>query len=146
MRTPIRSRRSGTTAAEFALILPTFVMLLMTMMDFGWLFFQRATLDMAAAAGCRAGALIDPGEGDTRMADVSDAADQTMRWELWAAGAGDCQAGSCWTDVIPYGDPPGRSIICVVGRQIDPLIGLAVGQMRFESSIAVRMEWQRWPN
>ena len=139
-----RRPRSGASAAEFALILPVFLLLLITVMDFGWLFFQRATLDMAATVGCRAGSLQDPGDGDANLALVQDVAAEAMKIELIRAGAGDCGDG-CYTDVYAYGDPPGRSIVCIVGRDIEPLVGLAVEPMTLESSIAMRLEWQRWP-
>jgi hypothetical protein len=136
--------RRGTNAAEFALILPTFIFLIMTLMDFGWLFFQRTTLDMAATVGCRAGALVDPGDEERFMSRVQDRADAAMRAELLRSGAGECDDDTCYTDVIAYGASPGRSLLCVVGRDIEPLVGLALEPMTLESSIAVRMEWQRW--
>ncbi len=140
----MRKYRSGATALEFALILPTFVLLLMSVMDFGWLFFQRATLDMAATAGCRAATLIDPGIGDSNMGRVEDVAFEGMADQLFAAGGGVCDTSDCYVDLIPYGEPPGRSMICVIGRDFEPLIGMTVSPMTLESSIAVRMEWQRW--
>ncbi|MFT6142723.1 MAG: hypothetical protein ACJAZO_003087 [Myxococcota bacterium] len=141
----MRQYRSGATALEFALILPTFILLLLSVMDFGWLFFQRATLDMAATAGCRAATLVDPGIGDTNMDEVEDVAFDEMAAQLLAGGGGVCETGECYVDLIPYGAPPGRSMICVIGREFEPLIGMTVSPMMLESSIAVRMEWQRWP-
>ena len=140
-----RHHRRGAAAMEFALILPVFVLLLFSLMDFGWLFFQRATLDMAATSGCRAATLIDPGIGDDNMATVEAVAFQAMGDQLYAAGGGVCDDGSCYVDLIPYGVPPGRSMICVIGREFQPLIGLTVSPTILESTIAVRMEWQRWP-
>jgi len=140
-----RTTRRGTTALEFALILPTFILLLMSMMDFGWLFFQRATLDMAATSGCRQATLIDPGIADSEMSLVREAAYTGMADALFNAGGGDCAEETCYVDLIPYGEPPGRSMICVIGKEFEPLIGMVVSPMTLESSIAVRMEWQRWP-
>lgn len=114
-------------------------------MDFGWLFFQRATLDMAATAGCRAATLIDPGIGDSNLATVRQVAFDGMADQLEAAGGGVCTEDDCYVDLIPYGAPPGRSMICVIGRDFEPLVGLTVSPTTLESSIAVRMEWQRWP-
>ncbi len=139
-----RRARGGATAVEFALILPTFILLIFGVMDFGWLFFQRATLDMASTVGCRAGALIDPGVYDSHLADVQAAAEAAMEDEMVRAGAGACE-DDCYTDVMVFGNPPGRSLVCVVGREAQPLVGLFLGPVVLESSIAVRMEWQRWP-
>lgn len=141
-----RTTRRGTNAVEFALILPTFVLLLFAVMDFGWLFFQRATLDIAATHGCRAGALVDPGQDEADMASVQLAAYDGMRDELYRAGGGDCTDSNCYVDVFAYGDPPGRSLICVIGKDFEPPVGMLLSPRTIESSIAVRMEWQRWPD
>jgi hypothetical protein len=140
-----RRSRSGANMIEFALILPTFLLMLMGLMDFGWLFFMRTSLDGAATRGCRAGALIDPGEDEANLVAVHTAADDAMRAELALNGSGAC-GPDCYTRIGLEGDPPGRSLICEVGRRYTPLVGMVLGPMDLESRIAVRMEWQRWPN
>ena len=141
-----RRQRRGTNAVEFALVLPTFVLLLFAVMDFGWLFFQRATLDIAATSGCRAGALVDPGVNEADMDRVQIAAFREMKEQLYRSGGGECTEATCYVDVFAYGDPPGRSLICAIGKEFEPLVGFALGPQTLESSIAVRMEWQRWPD
>lgn len=139
-----RPRRRGANAIEFALILPVFVAMLMAIMDFGWLFFVRSTLDQATVVGCRAGSLVDPGEDDSDVELVRATAELAMEGDLVSSGSGACTT-DCRFDVTLYGVPPGRSMLCEVERDFQPLVGFVISPMTLSSSIAVRMEWQQWP-
>lgn len=139
-----RAKRSGANAIEFALILPVFVLLLVGIMDFGWLFFISSTLDQATVVGCRAGSLVDPGLGETDVEDVRSIAELAMEADLMRSGGGACTT-DCRFDVSLYGEAPGRSMFCEVERDFVPLIGMVVSPLTLSSTIAVRMEWQQWP-
>ena len=56
------TERTGSAAIEFALTLPLFVLLVTAIFEFGWMFFMRSTVIHAVRDGCRAGAVIPPGE------------------------------------------------------------------------------------
>lgn len=139
-----RASRRGSNAIEFALVLPVFVLLLVAIMDFGWLFFIDSTLDQATVVGCRAGSLVDPGSGETNVEEVRRTAELAMEEDLLRSGGGECTT-DCRFDVSLYGDPPGRSMFCEVERDFVPLIGFVVAPLTLTSTIAVRMEWQQWP-
>lgn len=139
-----RLNRRGANAIEFALVLPVFVLLLVAIMDFGWLFFIDSTLDQATVVGCRAGSLIDPGLGETDVEAVRRTAELAMEEDLMRSGGGVCTT-DCRFDVSLYGEPPGRSMFCEVERDFVPLIGMVISPLTLTSTIAVRMEWQQWP-
>ncbi|MFT5582869.1 MAG: hypothetical protein ACI9VR_000446 [Cognaticolwellia sp.] len=139
-----RPSRSGSNAIEFALVLPVFVLLLVAIIDFGWLFFIDSTLDQATVVGCRAGSLINPGIGESDIEDVRRTAELAMEEDLLRSGGGACTT-DCSFDVSLSGDPPGRSMFCEVERDFVPLVGFVVSPLTLTSAIAVRMEWQQWP-
>lgn len=132
---------------EFAILLPVFWLLFAAMCDLGWLFYHQAMLDTATNAGCRAGSLVDPGWKESNVGPMRTRAEKVMVESLGLTPGTDCAATDpgCSLTVELFGDPPGRSLLCRVDRQFVPLLGVAVGKMRLESAIVVRMEWQRWP-
>jgi Flp pilus assembly protein TadG len=48
-----RERRRGAAVVEFAVILPLLIALLLGVIEYGWLFMVRQTLQNAAREGCR---------------------------------------------------------------------------------------------
>jgi Flp pilus assembly protein TadG len=56
----IRSSR-GVSAVEFALVLPILLILLLGIVDYGWVFFVRLTMTNAAREGARTGVTGDAG-------------------------------------------------------------------------------------
>jgi TadE-like protein len=53
----LRLRRRGTALVEFAVVLPLLLMILMGIIEFGWIFMVRQTLTNAAREGCRVAVL-----------------------------------------------------------------------------------------
>lgn len=138
-----RRDRRGASALEFALLLPVFVVLLTATIDLGWLFYQRSAIASAAALGCRAGALVDPGVDDVWWEDL-EAAVQTRVEETFAATGAPCDlTGDCVTAVEAFGEDPGRSIGCSVSRGYTPLVGMVIPSMTLSYRMVVRLEWQR---
>ena len=136
-----RRRRRGAEIVEIALILPIFVLILMAMMDIAWVFFHQSALDASANIGCRAGALIDPGQSDEYLDDLEQVAQAALLQALIENGTGSCE-GECVTEVSTFGDSPGRSLLCEVQRDVDPLLGIVVSPMTLDSVQVVRLEWQ----
>lgn len=137
-------RRRASTALEFALILPVFVLLVGGVMDMAWLFYMESALDRAAMLGCRAGALIDPGVGEVSLSAAQTRAEDVMADALGLNSVGlKSLPDSLETEVTAHGSSPGRSLVCAVSIQFQPLIGLALSPLTLESSTAIRFEWQR---
>lgn len=140
MTTASPSRR-GATALEFALLLPLWFAIVIAIVDFGWLFYQDSLLDTAANLGCRAGSLLDPGEGDERIAWVEGAANDRMVQVLVDLGRDeDCE--TCQVDAFTAGEPPRRSLVCVASREMQPLVGLYYDTLVLSSVQVARLEWQ----
>jgi len=137
-----RARRGGATALEFALVLVVFVPLVAGVMDVAWLAFQRSALASSVALGCRAAALVDPGEGDSDWATLANSAEDEILAALASTGA-PCEPLECTIGVRSFGADPGRSLGCTVSRDFTPLTSLVLDPMPIESTIVVRMEWQR---
>lgn len=137
-----RRGRRGTSALEFALILPIFVALIAAVMDMSWLAFQRSALTSSAALGCRVGALFDPGESDALWDDLEESAELAILDAL-AATRATCDPSDCTVIVQAFGADPGRSLGCTIRRTFRPLTPLILDPMEIESTVVVRMEWQR---
>ena len=134
-------RRRANAATEFALILPIWLAIIFAIAEFGWLFFRYTALDAAAEAGCRAGSLVDPGENDTYIAIVRARATARMNEILVALGNDDCS--DCAYDLWTTGEPPSRTLVCVVEKPFTPLLGLYLDPMTVKSVQITRLEWQR---
>lgn len=142
MRRPsVRSTRAGSAALEFALTLPIWIALIFALVDFGYLFFRFSALDAAANVGCRDGAIVDPGEADQYINRVIDRAYERMQGTLAALGDPDCTG--CAFDAYTAGAAPQRSLVCVVSREFNPIIGLFVGPTTLVSTQVARLEWQQ---
>lgn len=140
-----RRRRRGANAIEFALLLPAFWFLIAACFDFGWLLAHQVALDEAANRGCRAGAIVDPGDGEAFVNDVRFAARQAMLLALERSPTGPCEGELCTLNIVLFDDPPQRSLRCDVRRDFEPLLGVFVGPRVQTSGAVAMMEWQRWP-
>ncbi len=139
----MRARRGG-TALEFGLILPVFVLLVGAIMDMAWLFYMESALDRAVMLGCRAGALVDPGEGDASIATTKSKAETVMEEALWMNATGlSAIPESLTTTVTTHGSSPGRSLVCEATVEFQPLIGIVLDPLTLGSATAIRLEWQR---
>lgn len=138
----MRRARRGANAIEVALTMPVFVALLAGVVDLAWLAFQRSALMSSAALGCRVGALTDPGEDDAAWDALELTVDDAIRDAL-AETAAPCDPAVCVVELERFGDDPGRSLGCTVRTRFEPPIGLLLRPFDIESTIVVRMEWQR---
>ena len=132
--------RRGTTAIEFAMVLPVWALLVVAMFDFGWLLYQQTALDAAANLGCRAGSLLDPGESDQNLVEVLEASTEEMEEVLRGFGA---KSDDLEVDAYTMGEPPGRSLVCVVSLDVTPLTGMVTRVSKLRTSHVARLEWQR---
>lgn len=131
----MRTRRGG-NVIEFALTLPLFVVIVFAVFDYGWYFMTKSVSDIAAARGCRAGAIIDPVDADpsaAAMTEMTSWADLVLT---------DCQgAGECTVSTL--GSVPTRRLVCELDFQFEPLVGLVPTPTTIRSYNVTRMEWQR---
>ena len=66
-----RRDREGANAVEFALVMPTFIILVFGMMEFSWAFFMRAGVINSVRSGCRDGSVVHPDDDPSATAEVS---------------------------------------------------------------------------
>jgi Flp pilus assembly protein TadG len=124
------------------MVMPVLVLLIVGMMDIGWLFYTESSLDAATNLGCRAGALIDPGVAEGNLAEVQDTTQEGLVAAMSEQGLGNC-AEQCEATVSVFGETPGRTLSCVVTYEFRPIIGMTLGSLTLEATQVVRMEWQR---
>lgn len=134
-------RRRGVYAIEFAFTLPLWFFLLLAVADFSWLYMHQAALDHAAAVGCRAGAIVDPGDYDTNISEVTVAATDAIQALLarYALVPMDDFVLSAHTE----GAPPTRVLVCDASWRVDPAVGVFWTSRRFATRQISRLEWQR---
>ncbi len=138
-----RRRRRGSNAVEFALCMPIWVALVVAIMEFAWVYFQASSLNAATNIGCRAGSLIDPGEGDTNLQALDAAATDAMKNVLVNNSLSNDDCSTCVVTVSTSGAPPERTLVCEASRQVHPLIGMFVDTKTMTATQVARLEWQR---
>lgn len=99
---------------EFTLILPILILLVLGMIEFGWLLNGKITLNSAAREGARAGVVLD-----ATGADLKNQVMNTVTATTNLSGLTINSGGSSVTKVNDY-------IVVTVKAEIDPIIGLYV--------------------
>ena len=135
----MRLRRSGTTALEFALTLPVFMVLFGGVIDCGWLFFEQSALDSSTHLGCRMGALLDSGVNDVTLNTVKANTISMIKNSMTQADLG---CNSCSVTIETLYSNPARSLRCTTENDYEPLIGV-LPAFGLASKAIVRMEIQR---
>jgi Flp pilus assembly protein TadG len=69
-----KKTQRGSSAVEFALVLPLLLFVVFAIVDFGWLFFTDAQVTNAARQGARTGAAQDPGLVESKAKDSAEQA------------------------------------------------------------------------
>ena len=131
-----RSGEKGQSLAEFVMVLPIFLILVFSIIDFGMGFHAWLTVTNSAREGARLGAVrATPADIDQRVRDTSDSLDQTKLTPTITGAQG----------------TPGTSVVVKVDYDYDlitPLDGLlglisggAVGPtLTFSSTADMRLE------
>jgi hypothetical protein len=133
--------RRGGNAIEFALTLPLFMMLMVGLMDYGYLFAMQAGLDNAVSLSCRDGALIDPGLFPGQV-EVEAHKQLGIRGAPFCGGV--CTPTNGLADVLDA--VPNQTLRCELKRPLVPLIGFLPSSMypaTIHSVSFYRLEWQR---
>jgi Flp pilus assembly protein TadG len=137
-----RSRRSrrGATLLEFALTFPVYILVLMGIIDGGWLYFQQASLDSATRAACRGGTTVDPGTNNVNIQTVYDYVIAQVPVELDEMSV---DSKGLSVNVTTTGAAPTHTLVCTVQQPYTALTGLVLPDMTLTSTTAMRMEYQR---
>jgi Flp pilus assembly protein TadG len=136
----IRRRRRGSTLVEFALTFPVYVVVLMGVVDAGWLYFQQASLDGATRAACRSGTTVDPGVGNVNIMNVYTQVENQVEAELDEMGV---DSSNLSVTSTTSGAPPTRTLICTVQQPYTALTRLVLPDLTLTATTAMRMEYQR---
>lgn len=112
-------RRRGSNVVEFALLLPFFLGVYFSIMEYGWYFYQRSGVVEAARNGCRAA--VNYGVDD----DFADLAGSAIESRLATVGItcdGSTPYKTCDLDVVQVGANPTR-LRCDVSVPYEPIVG-----------------------
>jgi Flp pilus assembly protein TadG len=137
-----RRQRRGANAIEFALTLPFYLMIVLGLVDYGFLFGMQAGIDNATSMACRAGAMQDPDRGSPTARAVT---------AFGGMGAMFCAGGACGPGLVvddrATGDYefPNRTLQCTTTRTMTPLVGFVPYPATINSVSFYRLEWQRQP-
>lgn len=134
-------RRRGSYAVEFALCFTMWWMAMVTIMEYGWMFFHQLALDAASNVGCRAGSLLDPGRRDANIDDVEAAATEAMTDYMVQLGLEPCE--DCEVNARTVGAPPRRSLLCSATWEVQGVTNLLFEERTLGSMQVSRLEWQR---
>lgn len=131
--------RRGAFAIEFSLTLPVWLALVFGTFDVSWLMYRVSAVSAGAAAGCRAGALIDPGAADVNLSAIEAAVLAAATDELAVLGV---SATGLVADATIEGAAPDRRLVCTVSQPIPSLTAYvlpSVGVARVRTS---QLQWQ----
>ena len=118
---------SGQGLVEFALILPLFLLLVLGMLEYGWLLNAKITVNSTAKDVART-MVVAKGTQAEKMANAEAIASSML--------------GSSYTLSLPPSLPAsGEHLVVVVSDQVKPLVGLYVtGEQTIVGSATMRME------
>ena len=111
------------------------------MIDYGWLIFQRSTLDAGVGMACRAGAILDIGETSQNHAVVEAAATAKLIEYLAPMTPDGC--ADCTVTVGVRGTAPARTLECTATLPFTPLLGVYVQVTELSAVDTTWLEWQR---
>lgn len=132
------SRERGANAIEFAMTLPFFLMMVVGIMDYGYLFMNQAGLDNAVSTACRAGAITDPDYATPKT---------IAKTTLDSMSAMFCNNGTACTNTVNHLETgiyviPNETLECKSVRNIAPLVGFVPYPAKIQSISYYRLEWQ----
>ncbi len=130
-----RSRRGG-GALEAALVLPVLLVVIMGLVETGWMFMGQQVIAKAVRDGCRAGAMA------AAPADLASTASDAIEAALVDSGY-TCPAGGCTPDVDVAWSAGDRYLACTLTTPHDPLTSLIPGLDSVQITSATRNRVER---
>lgn len=130
MKKKILKRRKGQGIIEFAIVMPLLILLLLGVVEFGWLLNGKITLNSAAREGARVGAVALT----NREQKVLDAVTETSSLSGLNIVSVDLTEENMFTE--------GKyNVLVTVNGKMTPIIGLYVsGDVEMSSSARMRRE------
>jgi Flp pilus assembly protein TadG len=126
-----RKSVSGVAAVEFALVLPVLLVVLLGIIDYGYVFFVRLNMTNAAREGARVGVVqADPAVARTRATEAAS---------LYLSNAG---VAAETTATAPTTGDPEVTVSVTVG-DFRPLVGFVPTPKRM--SVSSSMRWELAP-
>jgi Flp pilus assembly protein TadG len=123
-----KRREDGVSAVEFGLVLPLFIIILLGIMDYGWVYFVKLSMTNAAREGARVGVTLDT--------NIETEAGKAAKAYLGAAGFN--PDDSEWS-VTPDLTDPTLSVTVTV-NPFKPLVGFVPTPASLSSTAAMRWE------
>lgn len=131
-----KMNRRGGGALEAALVLPVLLVVLMGLIETGWMFHGQQAITRAVRAGCRAGATV------ASPADLAGTAADAIEAELAEAGFA-CPGGGCEPDVSIALSAGDRYLSCALTTPHQPLTAMIPGMNHVELTSATRNRVER---
>ena len=117
-----RSRR-GVNAVEFGLVLPTFCVVFFGIIEFGWYFFQHASVMDATRDACREASTYTKTDTTPAATVAYDGIVQNLKDNGIDCSFGGSYYGACWITADYEGAPPSESVMCDVTVSYRPWFG-----------------------
>lgn len=137
---------NGQSLVEFAIVVPVLLLLLIGIVEFGWLFNGQITLTAAAREGARAGVTGATNEGHDRIRDavrnyVDGFPGFTFGDASYTEGLGGFEGELGPRQVRVAGVYDGQTVTVHIRGKMEPLVGLLVSEPRdLRSSAVMRLE------
>jgi Flp pilus assembly protein TadG len=123
-----KRKEDGVSAVEFGLVLPLFIIILLGIMDYGWVYYVKLTMTNAAREGARVGVTKE----DTATA-VADGKTATLAY-MQAAGF------SVPADDVTADLTDGITLTVNVNINFKPLVGFVPTPPTLSATAAMRWE------
>lgn len=124
----LRKNEKGQSLVEFALVLPILLMLVLGMLEYGWMLNAKISVTAAAREGARASSVI--GKENSAQADTVATAAAIKYMGIGTLNAND-------VDATVSGD----TVTVIISYEKEPLVGLYIKEaMSITSSVTMRME------
>lgn len=124
----LRKNEKGQSLVEFALVLPILLLLVLGMLEYGWMLNAKISVTGAAREGARASSVVG-------KANSSQAYDKAFAAANAYMGAGTFAAGDVTVTVSA------DSVKVTIKYDKEPLVGLYIKEdMLITSSVTMRME------
>jgi hypothetical protein len=131
-----RPRIRGAAQIEMALVLPVLMLFIYGIMEYGWMFYHRTSVQEALRQGCRLGATLDP-EADDIQAEV-----ETTTMDALAGLGINCDDVPCTVQTEVVGTHPTEAIECRGWVVYQPLIRLVPTPERLSAGYMYYLEVQ----
>jgi Flp pilus assembly protein TadG len=129
-----RGRDAGVSAVEFGLVLPVFLIVLLGIIDYGWVFYVKLNITNAAREGARVGVTQDTGGAAKSEAELA------ARNYLVAANMDATVGTAAINSSDPEASTPSGTVQVDITYNFSPLVGFVPTPNQLYASAAMRWE------